>query len=174
MRKVVETQELPPPPAQLLDAHLQLPRELLLGRHALKLRLELDVRALDLAGTGTDRAGHPVEPPQFVENRALDAGDRVGLEADLAAQVKSLDRGDQATETIGDQVGLVDVRRKPGAHPTGDVLDQRRIGHHQPVARLLIVRGLVAPPQITELDRFYVRLHQDSRDPADRASYARG
>ena len=151
--------------AELLDRQLELARELLLGRDALQPRLELEVGALDLAGAGAHRARHPVERAQLVEDRALDARDRVGLEADLAAEVEALDRGDQAAEAVGDQVGLVDVRRQARAHAPGDVLDQRRVGDDETVARLLVTRRLVAPPQIAKLDGFYVRLHRGSPNP---------
>ena len=83
-------------------------------------------------------------------------GDRVGLELDLALEVEALDRRDQADQPVGDQVGLLDVRGQPGGHAAGDVLDQRRVGDHQPLARALVAGGLVAPPQVLELDRFDV------------------
>ena len=43
-----------------------------------------ELRALDLAGAGADGARHPVERAQLVYDRALDPGDRVGLELDVA------------------------------------------------------------------------------------------
>jgi hypothetical protein len=53
------------------------------------------VRSLDLAGAGADGARDPVQGAQLVDDRALDAGDRVGLELDLALEVEALDRVDQ-------------------------------------------------------------------------------
>src|SRR5205814_4348853 len=53
--------------------------ELLVRRRTVVLALELDDRALDLAGTAAHRARHPVHRPQLVDDRALDAADRVRL-----------------------------------------------------------------------------------------------
>src|SRR5919199_188060 len=69
---------------ELLDRDLQFGRHLLVGRRALELVLELGVGLLDLARAGADRARDPVQRAQLVDDRALDAGDRVGLELDLA------------------------------------------------------------------------------------------
>ena len=118
----------------------ELARHLLVGRRALEPRLELHVDPLDLARPRAHRARHPVERAQLVDDRAADAGDRVGLELDLPREIEALDRGDQPAEPVGDQVGLLDVGGQPRAHPPGDVLDQRRVGDHQPLARTLVAR----------------------------------
>ena len=82
---------------ELLDRdHVELGRHLLVGRRALELVLELGVGALDLARPGADGARHPVQRAQLVDDRALDARDRVGLELDLALELEALDRVDQA------------------------------------------------------------------------------
>ena len=104
---------------------LQLARHLLVARRAVQLVLELGVDLLDLAGTGPDRARHPVQRAQLVDDRALDARDRVGLELDLASDVEALDRVDQAEQAVGDQIGLFDVRGQPGRHASGHVLHER-------------------------------------------------
>src|SRR5215216_956943 len=99
---------------ELVDGEVELGGHLLVGRRPVQPVLELAVRALDLAGAGADGARHPVERPQLVDDRALDARDRVRLELDLALDVEALDRVDQPDQTIGDEVGLLDVRRQAG------------------------------------------------------------
>jgi len=141
------------------DAHLELVGHLLVGRRALELVLELRVGALDRPRAGADRARDPVQRAQLVDDRALDAGDRVGLELDLALELEALDRADQADQAVGDEVGLLDVRGKPGGHAAGDVLDQRRVGDHQALASVDVTGGLVAPPEIAKLDGLDVGLH---------------
>ena len=122
--------------------------------------LELRVRALDLAGAGANASRHPVERAQLVDDGALDAHDRVGLELDLARQVEALDRGDQAHEPVGDQVRLLDMRRQPGGGAPGDVLDQRGVGDDEPLAHALVAVVLVPPPEFAQLNRFDVRLQR--------------
>ena len=60
-----------------------------------------------------DRARHPVERAQLVDDRALDACDRVGLELDVAVGIEALDRADQAEQAVRDEVVLVDVGGRP-------------------------------------------------------------
>ena len=151
---------------ELLDGDLELGGHLLVGRRALEPGLELHVGALDLPRAGAHRARHPVERPQLVDDRAADPRDRVGLELDLAGQVEPLDRRDQPAEPVGDQVGLLDVGRQARAHPPGDVLDQRRVGDDEPLARALVPGGLVPPPQVLQLDRFDVGFQVVPRDLA--------
>jgi hypothetical protein len=50
------------------------------------------------------------------------------------------------------------MRRQPGGGAPGDVLDQRRVSDDQTLPRPPITVGLVAPPQIAQLDRFDVGL----------------
>src|SRR5436305_6501693 len=45
------------------------------------------------------------------------------------------------------------------AHPSRDVLDQRRVGDDQAFARALVSGRLIPPPQLLELDRFDVGFH---------------
>jgi hypothetical protein len=109
---------------------------------------------------------------QLIDDRALDARDRVGLELDLALGLEALDRVDEADETVGDQVGLLDVRRQTGGHAAGHVLHEGRIGDDEALTGVRIRGGLVAPPQILELDGLDVRVQ---RDPLPRlAGQARG
>ena len=68
-------------------------------------------------------------------------------------------------EPVGDQVGLLDVAGQARAHPAGDVLDERRVGDHEPLAGALVAGRLVAPPEVLKLDRFYVRF-QDCPAPS--------
>ena len=70
---------------------------LLVGRRALPSSASsCGVGPLDVARPRAHRARHPVERAQLVDDRALDAGDREGLELDLALEVEALDRADQA------------------------------------------------------------------------------
>src|SRR4051794_13610630 len=141
---------------ELLDRDAELLGHLLVGGRPVQAVLELAVDALDLAGTGADGARHPVERAQLVDDRALDARDRVGLELDLALGVEALDRVDQADEAVGDEVGLLDVRRQAGGHAAGHVLDQRRVGHDELLAGTVGPRRLVATPEIPQLDGFHI------------------
>jgi hypothetical protein len=123
--------------------------------------LELGVGLLDLAGAGADGARHPVQVAQLVDDRALDARDRVRLELDLALRLEALDRVDEADEPVGDEVRLLHVRREAGRHAAGDVLHERRVRDDQALARSGIAAALVAPPQFLELDGLDVRVQRD-------------
>ena len=105
------------------------------------LVLELDDRPLDLARAAAHRARHPVHRAQLVDDGALDAADRVGLELDVAARVVALDRIHQAEQPVGDQVALLDVRRQAGAQPAGHVLDQRRVRQDQSLAQMRVAHS---------------------------------
>ena len=107
------------------------------GRRS-ELGLELRHRALDLAGARPHGPGHPIQRAELVDDRALDAGDRVGLELHVAARVVALDRADQPEQSVGDEVALVDVRREAAPEPARDVLHERRVREDQPVAKGLI------------------------------------
>ena len=89
--------------------------DLLVGRGAGELGLEVGDRPLDVAGAGAHGARHPVHRAQLVDDRALDPRDRVGLELDVAPGVEALDRADQAEEPVGDEVALLHVRGEAGA-----------------------------------------------------------
>ncbi len=121
--------------------------DLLVGRRAPELRLELADRPLDLARPRAHRARHPVERAQLVDDRAADPRDRVGLELDVALGVVAVDRAHQAEQPVGDEVGLLDVGRQPRAEPARDVLDERRVVDDQPVAQRLLVRPAVLEPE---------------------------
>ena len=131
---------------ELLAGHAELRRDLLVGRRAHELLLERCDRALDLPRARANRARHPVERAQLVDDRAADARHREGLELDLAAGVEALDRADQPEEAVRDEVLLVDVRRQARAHSSGDELHERRVGQDQPVAEELIPRLAVLLP----------------------------
>ena len=103
-------------------------------------------RALDLACARANRAGHPVERAELVDDRAADARDRVGLELDVAVEVEALDRPDQPEQPVRDEVAFVDVRRQARPEPPGDVLHERRVHDDQPVAQHLVVRAPVLQP----------------------------
>ncbi len=143
---------------QLIDRDPHLGGDLLVGRGPLQGVLELRVGPLDLAGPRAHAARHPVHRAQLVDDRALDAHDRVRLELDVAREVEALDRRDQTDEAVGDQVRLLDVRRQAGRGAAGDVLDQRRVGDDQPLAAARVPFVLVAPPEFAQLDRFDIRL----------------
>src|SRR6266536_579601 len=131
------------------DADLLL--DLLVGRYAPGLRLELADRALDVARTGADRARNPVHRAQLVDDRAADARDRVRLELDVAVGLEALDRPDQPEQPVRDEVALVYVRRQAAAEPPGHVLDERRVVEDQPVAERLVARPAVLEPQSLRL-----------------------
>src|SRR3977135_3045128 len=114
---------------------------------ACALVLELDIGLLDLARTGADRARHPVERAQLVDDRSADARDGIGLEFDLSLGLVALDRRDQADEPVGDEIGLLDVRGQAGAHPAGDVLDQGRVRDDESLAGALVILLSVPTPQ---------------------------
>ena len=97
---------------QLVGRDPDLGGDLLVGRGAHQRPLELGDRALDLARARAHRARHPVERAELVDDRALDARDRVRLELDLAVRVEALDRADQAEQPVRDEILLVDVRRE--------------------------------------------------------------
>src|SRR3954449_5664215 len=147
---------------ELLDRDAELLGHLLVRRRPVQAVLELAVRALDLARPGADGARHPVQRAQLVDDRALDAGDRVGLELDLALGIEALDRVDEPDQPIGDEVGLLDVRGQAGGHPAGDVLDQRRVGDDELLPGPVVGIRLVAAPQVPQLDRFHVGFQSGS------------
>jgi hypothetical protein len=103
--------------------------------------------ALDLARAGADGARHPVQRSQLVDDRALDAGDRIGLELDLTAGVEALDGADQPEQAVRDEVLLVDVRGKRRAQTARHEFDERRVGQDQPVPQRAIARLPVLLPQ---------------------------
>ena len=127
------------------DAHLG--RDLLVGRRAHQRALEVGDRPLDLTGARADRPRHPVERAELVDDRTLDPDDRVGLELDLAVRVVPLDRADQAQQTVGDEILLVDVRRQARAETAGDELHERRVREDQAVAERAVVRAPELLPQ---------------------------
>ena len=114
---------------------------------------------LDVTGLRADRARHPVERAQLVDDRALDPGDGEGLELDLAVEVVALDRADQADQAVGDQVALLDVGGQPGGHPAGHVLDERRVRDDEALARPLVAVLLAATPKLLQLYGFDVGFH---------------
>jgi hypothetical protein len=80
-----------------------------LGRGAVQLALQRGVGLLHLASLVAHRPGDPVDRAQLVDDCALDAADRVGLELDRPAQVELLDGVDEPEDAVGDEVGLLDV-----------------------------------------------------------------
>jgi len=142
----------PPAPEEIVQsssraAIAELLGDLLVGRSAHQLALELADGALDVAGARADRARHPVHRAQLVDDRALDAGDRVGLELDVPVGVEALDRADQPEQAVGDEVVLVHVRRQAAAETARDVLDERSVRQDQAVANMLILVVAVLAPE---------------------------
>ena len=144
----VDQRQLAEELADVLDLHLHDRGDLFLGRGALELRLEVGDGALELAGLHADRARDPVGAAQLVDDRAADARHGVALELDLAGGLEAGDRVDQAEGAVGDQVGLLHVRRQTAADPAGDVLDQRRVVQDQPIAEGGVPAGDVVVPQL--------------------------
>ena len=110
---------------QFVHRDAQLVRDLLIRRCALQRVLELRVGPLDFARPCTHAARDPVHRAQLVDDRALDAHDRVRLELDVPGEVETLDRADQANQSVGDQIRLLDMRRQAGRSAPRYVLDQR-------------------------------------------------
>jgi hypothetical protein len=90
---------------------------------------------------------HPVLRPQLVQDGAPDALHGVGLELETALGLELLDRVREPEDAGLDEIGDIDMRRETSTHTTGDVLDQRRVVQHQPVAQREIVRAAVLPPE---------------------------
>src|SRR6266487_1794667 len=66
------------------------------ARAAMQSVLQLGVGLLDLAGLEPHRAWNPVDRSELIDDRALDARDRIGLELDAPLEVVLLDRVDQS------------------------------------------------------------------------------
>ena len=94
--------------------------------------------------------GGSVQRAQFVDDRALDAGQRVDFELQLAGLEALYGRG-EADEAVGDEVGVLDVSGRPRRQALVDVLDQGRVGEDEELASSLIAACLVAAPQIPYL-----------------------
>src|SRR3954452_25150032 len=124
---------------QLVDREAELLGDLLVGRSAMDLPLELGDRALDVARPGTHGPRHPVHRPELVDDRTFDPRNRVRLELDVTLGVVALDRSDQAEQPVGDEVTLVDVCGQPGPEAAGHVLDERRIGEDQAIPKRFVV-----------------------------------
>ena len=122
---------------EVTDAHLELGRDLGLVRRAPQRRLEVRERLLDRTGLGAHRPRYPVDRPQLVDDRPLDARNGVRLEPQIAVRLESLDRVDEPDDAVTDEVLLVEVPRQSGQHPAGDVLDERRVVDDQLVAQRL-------------------------------------
>ncbi len=135
---------------QLVLADPQLLGDLGVVGRAQQLRLQLGVGPLDGPGLGPHRPGHPVDRAQLVDDGALDPGDGVGLELDVARRVELLDGVDQPKDPIADQVRLLDAVREPRGDPAGDVLHQRGVVDDQAVPRALIASCLELAPQILD------------------------
>ncbi len=125
--------------------------EFLVGRSSVEPMLEFGQRTLDLPRPRPDRAWHPVEGAQPVEDRALDPVDRIGLELETAFGLELVDRIYQPENSVRDQVGLVDVAWQSDRHPAGDELDQWRVLQDQRLPGLRIGRRLEVRPQVAQL-----------------------
>src|SRR5207249_3242386 len=88
----------------------------------------------------------------LVDDRALDARDRVRLELDVAVRIVALDRADQAEQPVRDEVVLLDVGRQAAAEAARDELDEGRVREDEAVAHTLVA---VAPELAPEADRVF-------------------
>ena len=132
---------------ELVVRHPELLRDLLVRRRSHQLLLERCDRTLDLPRSRANRARHPVQRAQLVDDRAADARHRERLELDLATRVEALDRADQPEQPVRHEILLVDVRGEARAHATGDELHQWRVGQDQAVAKELVSRLAVFLPE---------------------------
>jgi hypothetical protein len=114
----------------------------------LQLVFEQGVDAFDVAGLRAYRARHPVDRSQFVDDRALDARDRVRLELEPALGIELVDGVDQAENPITDEVALFDALRQSGGDAARDKLHERRVVQDQPLACFLGSVALVSLPQL--------------------------
>ena len=146
---------------ELLLRDPEVGRDLLVVRRAVELALELRDRPLDVAGAGAHRARHPVHRAKLVDDRALDARDRVGLELDVAPEVEALDRADQAEEAVRDEVSLLHVRREAAPEAAGDVLDERRVREDQAIAQGTVAGALELAPECVGVEG---GLHERQKD----------
>ncbi len=69
--------------------HVELGRDLGVGGRPQQRGLERGVGLLHRACLGPDRAWHPVDGPQLVDDGAPDPGDGIGLELDLAGRART-------------------------------------------------------------------------------------
>jgi hypothetical protein len=108
---------------------------------------ELLTHAGDVTLPAAQRARRPVLAAELVEHRAVDAGPCELLERGALGRVETVDRGDQGLEAAGDEVLGVAAGRQFADLLEDDVLDERRVRHHETVADLHVVGGLVLAPQ---------------------------
>ena len=94
------------------------------GRPALA-SFELGERLLHRPDLGANRAGHPVDAAQLVEDGALDTADGVGLELEATVGLELVDGVDQAEHAVAHEVRVLDVLGKADRDAARDVLDQR-------------------------------------------------
>ena len=138
--------------AQLLDADRQRVGELGVARLAAVDGAERARGLGDLAVEPADRPRRPVLAAQLVEHGAVDARPQELLERGALGGVVAVDRGDERLEPARDVVVGLLVGGDLADLAVDDVLDQRRVGHDQPVPQPRIVRGLVALPEGQSLD----------------------
>jgi hypothetical protein len=136
--------------AHLLDRDPRLPGDLLGRGSPAQPLLQCQLRLLQLPQLVAHRPRHEVHRPHPVDDRATDPRHRERLEGEPAARVEPLDRVHQPQHPVGDQVVLVDRVREPGAHPAGDVLHQRGVLQHQPVAQSGLAAVLELLPDVQD------------------------
>ena len=113
--------------------------------------LEFDNCRFDPASPGANRPGHPVESSQLVENRSLDAVDRIGLEFEATFRFEFVDRIDEAEESITGQVILIDRTRKTRTNSSGHIFHQRRVMENQSFTGISTTGSLEDFPQTFDL-----------------------
>ncbi len=125
-------------------------RQLLVRGRALETVFKFGHRALDLAGSRPDRSGDPVEGPQFVEDRPLDAVDGVGLELPSALGLELVDSVDEPERPVGHEIGRIDVAGQTRTESARDELHKRREVEDQTFPGALVTGGLERLPEIYE------------------------
>src|SRR5262249_42245819 len=111
----------------------------------------LRVGALNRARLRTNRTRYPVDRPELVDDRALDARDRVGLELVTATRVELVDRIDEPEDAVAHEIRLFDVLRKASGNTTGNKLHERRVVKDQPLARVERFAVLVLAPEFGDV-----------------------
>ena len=121
---------------ELVFGHAQCLGDLRIGGSTKVLGLKRGDGLLEVPGLGANRTRNPVDRAELIEDRALDAGDRVRLERKAPLRIKLLDCVNKAERSVARKIGLLDAARESHAHSACDVLHQRCVVHDQLVANL--------------------------------------
>ena len=108
---------------------------------------ELLLRPVDRTGERAGGAGHAILAAELVDDRAGDARPGVLLERGALDGIEPVDRLDDGDEAARDQVVELAVGRELARLARREVLDHRRVGENEPVARAGIAALTPGPPE---------------------------